>query len=364
LNKSYRKERDQELRTFLYRARVEYRDDPLRIGRVKIRIPCFHGIPGLTDEFIKTEHLPWASRIASYSAGYDMGSFVVPEVGSFVYAVNEGGDLKKWTYLGGVHGVNSKHVHPYGVVGEKPDESKIPVGQWDAPLGKLETPVDVYDGKSETDYILTRDVPYKSLKGHTITSENEDEKESFSFIDRAGQVLRFLSPIKRGNNRTGDASFKRSARDTVREDQFDYESEVVGSKSVIFFKDLASQVFRMVAEFSREKIEIISRPITKIRRTVLQLFAGEGDLVKMVLISEDDLKANHIYIEFDTNNHKYESAVVVNGKVVPQLFMTDKGVLFETFNQPFKIEAHTFDGPGPGVSWDDEEDEKGDWMNG
>ena len=48
------------------RALVEYRKDPLRLGRVRVRIPQIHGRVG-EEPFIQKEDLPWASPCVPYT---------------------------------------------------------------------------------------------------------------------------------------------------------------------------------------------------------------------------------------------------------------------------------------------------------
>lgn len=344
----------------VYRARVESRKDPLHLGRVRVRIPMLHGIPEVTESFIETEYLPWASRSA-ISAGYDMGSFIVPQVGSWVYVLWEGDDPKKLIYFGGVHGNLGSKEHTFGYMEDEfyfnvdeVDSDLIPAGQWKSPAGENEIPKDVFYDKDHDE--PTRDIIYKSLKGHTVMSEEEDEKESFSIIDRAGQIFRFLCPVKEDINRSGDESFKRGVKDTVKEDQFDYENQLVNSKAVIFLKDLASQVFRMVAEYGNEKIEFISRNLDKTRRSLIGLFSGEED-VKILLLSEEDDESNHTYIEMDSSNTVIRSGVVSEGSTVAKKTMSDEEVLNQSWDIPYKIEAYPYVGPGMEVGWEDKKDE-------
>ena len=348
----------------LYRARVEFRADPYHTGRVKVRIPQLHGIPDVTKESVSIPALPWAIPGNSSGSGYDSGSFIVPPVGSFVWVEFEAGDPSKPVYHAGVHGTGSESEHVYGSLHDDwLDPDKVAAGRWSAPLGESEVPQDAYDGK--TSHEPFRDVLHKSLKGHTIYTDDEDGKESLSFIDRAGQVLRFLSPIKRDVNRAGDASFKRGTRDAVKGDQFDYEEDSVGQKAVIFLKDLATQVVRMVAEFGKEKIDLISRNKADETRSVVHVASGDGDHVKVLILSEDDSTENQTYIKMNTNDGvMIESGVVVSGKYIPKSTMSKDGVLHQVWNEPYKIEVYTYAGGGKEVEFEDTEDEKAEWMEG
>jgi hypothetical protein len=311
----------------IYRAKVEYTADPKRLKRVKIRIPGLHGIPDVTDEFIKTKNLPWADCEGTSTAGYDMGSYIVPKVGSFIWVRFEAGDPSRYVYGGGIHGKNSKEVHQMGLFHEDYDEDKIPAGQWDAPTGENEIPKDAFRGKSDDDNEPTRDVIHKSLKGHTIMMDDEDEKESISIIDRAGQLFRMISPIKNDKNHTGDNSFQRGIKETdpnSEEDQFDYEEDSFQKKAIIVLRDLAGQLFRTVAEFEKEMIEIVAHNFHSDdnRRTALQMNAGK-DNVNYMLLSEDEEKDNRVYIKADATNVKLELVVVEGGTEISRIEMTD-----------------------------------------
>ena len=50
--------------------------DPLKIGRIKVRVPIIYGT-------IPTEDLPWADPSFPYTY-HDQGFFFIPEVGAFV----------------------------------------------------------------------------------------------------------------------------------------------------------------------------------------------------------------------------------------------------------------------------------------
>lgn len=340
----------------VYRARVEYRQDPLKLGRVKIRIPQRHGIPDVDDDAFDISELPWARRRNMSTGGYDTGSFIIPPVGSFVWVLYESGNPDKIAYFGGIDARNSKNPHKYGKLGEYPeDDSNIPAGQWEAPAGENEIPKDVFENNDTLE--PTVDIIHKSEKGHTIKMENEDERENLSLIDRAGQIIGFSSPIKEEVNRSGDDSFKRGTKNSVKGDQFDYKEDVV-DRAVVYIKDLASQVFRMVSEWTKEKIELVSRSVEDKRRSVVKLAGGEEELT-ILLVSEDDDKSNQNYIKFDPNNMKQvEIGAVVEGEMVAKKVMSDSETTLEVWNRPYELTVYDTSGPGDKVSWDDGKEEE------
>ena len=83
---------------FAMRGVVVKNDDPLSIGRVKVRVYNIHGTP---QDGIQDENLPWAFPCFP-TATYNSGTYIVPEEGNTVLLVFEDGDLSKPVYLAGV----------------------------------------------------------------------------------------------------------------------------------------------------------------------------------------------------------------------------------------------------------------------
>lgn len=163
----------------LYKARVEDNIDPLHLGRVRIRIPTFHGIPG-TSNCIPLEGLPWASYGLG-GGGYDHGSFIIPEIGDYIYVGFEAGDNTKPVYLGGGYGVGSTYPKYYGRTEESSDYN--PDRVWMAPPGVVET---VKEGVTENSDPTVR-VLYKSIKGSTILIDDTTGNECIKIFTKTGQ---------------------------------------------------------------------------------------------------------------------------------------------------------------------------------
>lgn len=183
----------------LYRARVENNRDPEKIGRVQIRVPQLHGILDDPDGFIKTEDLPWATPGIFAAAAYDMGQFLVPHVGTIVWVAFEAGDPNRPVYFGGIpstggNGKQMNHIGNYPKDGH-PDY----MGPWTAPT-EGDAPKEIYTGRSANQDI-TRGVIFKSPKGHAIYYDDTDGKESFTIVDRAGQVIQLYCPVPVGDNK-------------------------------------------------------------------------------------------------------------------------------------------------------------------
>lgn len=164
----------------IMRGEVVINNDPLMLGRIKVRIHCVHGISG---NGIKDEDLPW-SYPCFYGASYDSGSFIVPEVGNTVWLMFEDGDINKPVYLGGVYG---KGVSKEKCVGNTGD-SDVRYQQ----LGKSEIPSEVGS--------LNDKVIYKSPKGALIIVRESKGYESIIIEDQLGQSITLSSPFKRNAN--------------------------------------------------------------------------------------------------------------------------------------------------------------------
>lgn len=266
----------------VYLGIVEDTSDPQGIGRIRVRIPVLHGIQNAGSvSFLSTSALPWAERCAPFYGGYDMGSYAIPPIGTSVFTLFIGGDPNHIVYIGGKQYFNiSPDVDadaPYNVIGViNNKESTQAGGAWGTAPNAQETPLDVIDGQnidgSSNDdirrdkiadneysvvYTPSKSVLFKSLKGHTIVTEDKDEKESISIIDRLGQILSFIGPVRLDKNKANGAS--RGTRNAIKDNQLDNASYSLQAKAVILLKDVAGQIVRFVAQRDKERVDIISR---------------------------------------------------------------------------------------------------------
>lgn len=152
------------------RARVESVIDPLKLGRIKIRVPGLHG----DSAFTPTEALPWASYVDALGGGFDNGSFALPEVGSTVLAEKEE-NSSVWFYYGVVRGT--------GTVSARGQETK-----WLTDPDKPEVPHD-----TEGDY--KKSVIYKSIKGATIRIDDSEGNETLDILGHNGTTIRIITPL-------------------------------------------------------------------------------------------------------------------------------------------------------------------------
>lgn len=157
-----------------YRAYVASVDDPLRLGRIRVRIPSLHGYPGITSRYLPDVSLPWASPGIQISAGNDIGSYIVPPKGSLVFVTFEYGSTKQLIYFGGIPtkaGLNSKTYNfgPNVLGGED---------------------VEITDNDLIKEYTSQgTQVLYKSPKGAAILMKDIDGKEKLMIIDQSGQFI-------------------------------------------------------------------------------------------------------------------------------------------------------------------------------
>jgi len=178
--------------TSLVRGVVVLNEDPERRGRIKVRIPSYHGIPNESRVWIKDEELPWCNPGVLISAGNDIGQRIIPTVGTRIFVMFEDGDLSKPVYFGGIPQLIR--------------DTKYYNGQDASILGGNAIPITTDDSMSDfydTEAQAAQGVLFKSLKGFTIYYNDTDGHEVVKIIDQAGQLIKMqsLDPIltRRGN---------------------------------------------------------------------------------------------------------------------------------------------------------------------
>lgn len=98
----------------LHRGVVEDNVDPLKIGRVRVRIFGIHSEKnekaGSKFEFVKTSELPWAEVMGGTGFGLvgGVGLSSVLHQGTWVWVMLENNDPNKPVVCGTIHGVNSE----------------------------------------------------------------------------------------------------------------------------------------------------------------------------------------------------------------------------------------------------------------
>lgn len=90
----------------IYKGVIEDNNDPLKIGRVRVRVL---GVHSHDKNLVPIDTLPWCSCVKSLDfGGFTSGKGVssVPVTGTWVFCVSENSDLTRFIVLGGIAGVN------------------------------------------------------------------------------------------------------------------------------------------------------------------------------------------------------------------------------------------------------------------
>ena len=198
-----------------YEGVVENNIDPLCKGRVQIRVPALHGL--LTDkESIKPLDLPWALPGLLQCSFYDCGSFLIPPIGAQVYVAPLNNDNSDFLYFGGVIRTSSLKGGSF----TEAKEDDLFSGDYNTP-DDLSSPKDVFSGREENSS-LNRGIIFKSPKGSTIMYDDTSGAESFTIIDRVGQVINMSCPISAADNKGN--SQRRGTRSVLTNSQLQSDS--------------------------------------------------------------------------------------------------------------------------------------------
>lgn len=155
------------------RGTVVLNNDPMGIGRIKVRVYSVHG----TRNEIPDDQLDWAYP-KFWNASYNSGTFIVPEVGNTVWVEFENGNPSQPVYSGGCYGIGKNEV---GYVGNTDDIKRYQ-------RAKIkEVPIEC-----ET---LNKRMLYKSPKGSKIFIDDSNGKESIRVVDAVGQVVGLSCPM-------------------------------------------------------------------------------------------------------------------------------------------------------------------------
>jgi hypothetical protein len=274
----------------LWRGRVEYNKDPLQMGRIKVRIWECHG-PECSVQTkaaegspigrrgISHRGLPWARPVWNSGGAYDTGQFDVPSVGSNVWVMFERGSKEHPVYFGTY---NSITVEPrkYGTVWSQWEERELPIqppsmGTWNRPPG----PMMPLESQEMKDHDPTIRVFFKTPKGHTMYSEEADEKEALEILDRAGQGIRWECHVTNEANE-GNAE-QRGLRSVFRGDQVSRDV-TVGEDAKVMIADLLNQGILISSRKGEERLKLISNDET-----------GKGSLEAGLNRQEIELNAGH-----------------------------------------------------------------------
>jgi len=315
----------------VYLARVEENHDVLDQGRVRIRIPFLHGIPNERGvKYLDTDDLPWAKACTSH-AGHDEGRKEPVSVGSNVWVMFEAGDPRKPVYIGGFHGSFNKKSKTMGQLSRSVRNRDT--GGYTIVPGSLDTPREA--SSRLTAYEPTKGTVFKSCKGHTLCYEDASERESTWWIDRVGQAVGLIGPTDKIFNKSGTNTFKRFTRNAVWGTQFGFGT--VLEKAVVVVKGLAGQVFRMVSQEGKEKVELFTQSdLRNPYETSKREYAGvafesgksdsEDSSIGYYVIAHDESTGNKVYIKGDAKNLKLELIVASEDEVVSRITLNDADI--------------------------------------
>ena len=243
----------------IYRAYIEYINDPMQLGRVKVRVPSLHGYP----KDVPTESLPWAYVITSFGGGHDYGSKVTPPVGSTCFVSFEGGNKNIPIVIGtweGTPNINTLML--------RNPEQNLPEGEISMSPSPKEpwTPVEGSDPPKEylqqVDNRPERYVPFKSVKGAVLDIEDRDEVEHTRLLDRTGQGLFISGGVKARKTGTEPANLNNEAQRGLKTaldgTALPIESTINEEGSIALI-DIGSQSISLVSKKDANKISIISK---------------------------------------------------------------------------------------------------------
>lgn len=262
-------------------GKVVYKEDPWHLGRVQIRIPEVHGddLIDPLDEIVPDENLPWARMLQFFGGFPDGGSHTPPPKGSIVAVIFEHGDMDRPWIVGGV----PKHAYLEKEIQISPNDAVVypelygqsqideSMSLW-VPFesqGESELPQECRTDREETIYAI-----FKTPKGASIIVEEMDEKEYIRFIDRAGQILEFGSPVIEGMNAMNME--RRGLRNKIDNDAVPYPS-LVDMHAWIKLYDVAGQYlwFDALAETETIVIHGQDRPGSVINEIIFHNFPAD-----------------------------------------------------------------------------------------
>ena len=157
---------NKENRTGFYRAVVVDVNDPLHLARIKVRIPSFHGVDPSQSVYTPDSRLPYAFPATMNGAGYKMGQYILPVVGSLVWVSFETGTTNL-VYFGGIYCAD-------------PTGNRYLYFDRNANNGQA---VQIVEDDIPDDYNPNQYVIFRSPKGASIYIDDRDRGENVTIQD-------------------------------------------------------------------------------------------------------------------------------------------------------------------------------------
>lgn len=153
-----------------YRAQVMSIEDPDNLGRIKVRIPALH------SSVQNASNYPYAYPACFTGLGNQVGQFILPPVGSYVFVTFEYSDEHRPIYFGGIP------TQPYEGKEQffglhRNNGGARPVTERDIPL----------------EYTGTQSIVLKSPDGAIIMTDDTDKWDRVLIQGQAGQKLLLAS---------------------------------------------------------------------------------------------------------------------------------------------------------------------------
>lgn len=225
----------------VYMGIVEEVQDPLNLGRVKVRVFTLHG--DNTEGEATTEGMRWAKTVQDLSGGLnDVGSFKVPRVGAYVWVMFEACDLDSPVVVGTADFITDRAREVNTISNRSLPLQKATAGKCEDASGHT-VPI---EARSQPFNDPTLQVVFKSFKGHTVYYDDRDNNEKLVIIDRAGQCLVFESFVSESDNQGNNN--KRGDKSALKGTQID------SAKCRIVFTDKKNQTLLFEPEKERVKL--------------------------------------------------------------------------------------------------------------
>lgn len=291
---------------------IEYINDPMHLGRVKVRIPAVSSYAKNTS----TEQLPWAYVVQTFGGGHDFGSKVIPPVGSKAIIIFENGNKLFPLVMGVIDSVPSEYT-PLG----RDSAKELPTGEISMSASPTE-PIPSYPGTEgpaeflqQVNYRPERIVPFKSMKGATLDIEERDEVEHFNVVDRSGQGIFMDSPIraKASDNEIYPVNTNNFAQRGMRTskdgDPLPIESTITDGAEVAII-DIGGQSITLKTKKNSNGIKIISKQ-------------GDYDTDSREVISgnKETLGKASVILDMSSGNKQFSLEIIEDGKIKSKLLI-------------------------------------------